>query len=115
MFPSQLKRSNPHMPVQTPFHCSVSHNKILGFSTELCVLSKMQESLGLYVIKSFTQSDWVNEFFPGNLDNFLCVDKIPGFLLSVYQGKLHKVFQKSLPSSPPSINLGLTNTSIHLS
>lgn len=50
------------MPVQTSFYCSVYHNKIVDFFTELCVLSKTQESLGLCVIKSFTQSDWVNEF-----------------------------------------------------
>lgn len=51
------------MPVQTSFYCSVYHNKIVVFFIELCVLSKMQESLGLYLITSFTQSDWVNEFF----------------------------------------------------
>jgi len=64
-FPSHLKKSNLHMPLQTSFCCSVYHSKIVDFS---CVLSKMhkcirQESPRLNLIASFTQSDWVNEFF----------------------------------------------------
>lgn len=82
------------MPVQTPFCCSVCRSKIVGFLIGLCVLSKMhkcirQKSPGLYLIASFTQSDWVNDFFPDNLDNFLSADKTSGFLLNIYQGKLH--------------------------
>lgn len=35
---------------------------------------------------------WLGQWdFPDNLDNFLSADKIPGFLLSVYQ-QFHTVF-----------------------
>lgn len=68
MFPSHLKQSSSGIPVQTLFYCGVYHSKIVGFFIELCVLSKMHkcirdESPGLYLIASFIQSDWVNEFF----------------------------------------------------